>query len=83
MVNTYSKFEVDISCSFKVMDIVHILANAKLKCKRGITYTNISSRVMGLVDNDLETDSKHIFQISKYYLQSFQSYGAIASEKGA
>ncbi len=47
------------------MDPVHILANAKTKCKRGITYRNISNRVMGLVDNDLETDGKHIFQVSK------------------
>jgi hypothetical protein len=47
------------------MDPWHILANAKSKCKRGITYRNISSRVMGLVDNDLETDGKHIFQVSK------------------
>ncbi len=65
IVNIYSKFEVDISCSFKVMDPVHILANAKTKCKRGITYRNISSRVMGLADNDLETNGKHIFQVSK------------------
>ena len=63
IVNIYSNFEVDISGSFKVMDPVHILANAKTKCKRGITYRNISNRVMGLVDNDLETDGKHIFQV--------------------
>jgi archaellum component FlaF (FlaF/FlaG flagellin family) len=39
----------------------------KLKCKRDITYKNISSRVIGLVDNDLETECKHIFQISKLW----------------
>ena len=61
----YSKFEVDISGSFKVMDPVHILANAKTKCKRGITYRNISNRVMGVDYNDLETDGRHIFQVSK------------------
>jgi hypothetical protein len=65
IVTVYSKFEVDISCSFKVMDPVHILANAKTQCKMGITYGNISSRVMGLIDNDLETDGKPIFQVSK------------------
>ena len=65
IVTIYSKFEVDISGSFKDMDPVHILANAKTKCKRGITYRNISNRVMGLVDNDLETDGRHIFQVSK------------------
>ncbi len=65
IVTIYSKFEVDISGSFKVMDPVHILANAKTKCKRGIIYRNISNRVMDLVDNDLETDGKHIFQVSK------------------
>ncbi len=59
----YSKFEVDISCSFKVMDPVHVLANAKTECKRGITYRNISNRVMGVDYNDLETDGKHIFQV--------------------
>jgi hypothetical protein len=47
------------------MDPLHILTNAKTKCKGGITYRNISSRVMGLDDNDLETDGKHIFQVSK------------------
>ncbi len=61
----YAKFEVLISCNFKVMDPGHILANAKTKCKRGITYRNISNRVMNLVDNYLETDGKHIFQVSK------------------
>ncbi len=62
----YSKFEVDISGSFKVMDPVHILANTKTKCKKwGITYRNISNRVTGVDYNDLETDGRHIFQVSK------------------
>ncbi len=65
IVTIYSKFEAGISGSFKIMDTVHILANAKTKCKWGITYRNISHRVMGLGDNDLETDGKHIFQVSK------------------
>jgi hypothetical protein len=33
--------------------------------KRGITYRNISNRVMGVDYNDLETDGRHIFQVSK------------------
>lgn len=57
----YSKFEVDISGSFKVMDTVHN-ANAKTKCKRGITYRIISNIVMGLVDNYLETDGRQVWK---------------------
>jgi hypothetical protein len=57
IVTIYSKFKF-IS---HVMGTGHILAYAKTKCKRGITYRNISSRVMGLVDNESETDGKHIY----------------------
>ncbi len=31
----------------------------------GESDLNISSRVISLVDNDLETDGKHIFQVAK------------------
>jgi hypothetical protein len=57
------QFQVDISCSFKVMDPVLILVNAKAMCKRGTTYRNIFDRVMGLVNNDVDTDGEHIFQV--------------------
>jgi hypothetical protein len=36
-----------------------------LTIKRGITYRNIVGTVMGLVINDVDTDGKNIFQVSK------------------
>jgi hypothetical protein len=53
----YSKFQVDISCSSKVMDPVHILVNTQFKWKMGITIT-IWSRVMGLVGYDVDFDGE-------------------------
>jgi hypothetical protein len=59
IVTVFSKFQVDISCSFKVMDPVHILLTQNLNKKIN------SDRVTGLFDNDVVTDGECIFQVSK------------------
>ena len=65
MVNIYCKFQVDISSSFKVMDQVHILFNAKNKGKKGHNLKSNCIRVMGLVGDDVDFDGEYIFQVSR------------------